>query len=39
MAQKKNVKNMMSERLKSDTVDNTGRKIILDMDGMDPQTI
>lgn len=39
MAQKKNVKNMMSERLKSDTVDNTGKKIILDMDGMDPQTI
>ena len=39
MAQKKNVKNMMNERLKSEAVDNTGRKIILDMDGMDPQTI
>ena len=39
MAQKKNVKNMMNERLKSEAVDNTGRKIILDMDGMDPQTV
>lgn len=36
MAQKKTVKNMMKDRIETES---GGKKIILDLDGMDPQTI